>query len=65
MNKYVFTLALICLVALGGSELLAQGPPPPPGSGNAPFGFVELLIAGGAALGGKKLYDKQKAKKEA
>ena len=34
MNRYIFTLAFIYLIAIGGSELLAQFPPPPPASIN-------------------------------
>ena len=35
-----------------------------PGSTPTPFGFVELLIAAGAAYGGKKVYDKKKGKND-
>ena len=56
-NSLLFTAAL-CLIALG---LFAQpGNPTAP----APFGAIELLIAGGAALGGKYYYKNSNPKKE-
>ena len=53
--RTILTAVLALMVYRGAAQ-----PPPPPGSGNAPFGFVELLVAGGALLGGKKLYDRSK-----
>lgn len=31
----------------------------PPGDSPVPFGFTEVLLLAGAALGGKKLYNKK------
>lgn len=60
MKKSVLTfVTALCL-----SPLFAQPDVPSPGAPGggapAPFGFVELLIAAGAAYGGKKMYDKNK-----
>ena len=63
-------LIVIITFATISSEVFAQAPPPPPpghGStgnqtgGNAPIGGgLFILMALGAAYGGKKLYDRSK-----
>jgi hypothetical protein len=73
MNRFrkllVLSIFLFCVTAIGTCQ-----PPPPPTSGGAapcggPFGTVcpidggvSLLIAAGAALGGKKAFDLKKKK---
>lgn len=58
MKISVLLTSAFCLLALG---LLAQpGNPAAP----APFGAIELLIAGGAALGGRYYYKNRKPKQE-
>lgn len=57
MKTTIFLTSALCLLALG---LFAQpGNPATP----APFGAIELLIAGGAALGGRYYYKNQKQDK--
>lgn len=57
MKTTIFLTSAFCLLALG---LFAQpGNPATP----APFGAIELLIAGGAALGGRYYYKNQKQDK--
>jgi len=71
--KYIKTL-LITGVLITGSQLLAQGPPNPPGDpssgggpvgGTAPItGGIEMLLLMGLAYGSKKTWAYWKAKKE-
>lgn len=72
---YITTLIVLTLFTFAFTPALhATGPPPPPqsgnngGSGNAPpvpiDGGISLLLAAGAALGGKKLYDLNKKNSE-
>ena len=57
MKTTIFLTSAFCLLALG---LFAQpGNPATP----APLGAIELLIAGGAALGGRYYYKNQKQDK--
>jgi hypothetical protein len=73
MNRFskliALTVFLFCITAIG----ISQPPPPPTGGGAAPCGGpfgtvcpidggVSLLIAAGAALGGKKAFDIKKKK---
>jgi len=71
--KYIITLTALALFTFFVTpQVFGQaGPPPPPQSGNtgggqAPpvpiDGGISLLLAAGAALGGKKLYDLNKSK---
>jgi hypothetical protein len=72
MNRFrkliALSIFLFCVTAIGICQ-----PPPPPGGGAAPCGGpfgtvcpidggVSLLIAAGAALGGKKAFDLKKKK---
>ncbi len=57
MKKHTIILALFLLT---GTLSYGQPDEGNPGSSPAPFGFVELLVAAGAALGGKKIYDAKK-----
>ena len=64
-TKYIKTL-LVAGMCIAGSQLLAQGPPTPPGNpnegggpvgGSAPLtGGIGILMSLGAAYGGKKVY---------
>lgn len=69
-KKLVIVLAILFSAPLIG---ICQGPPTPPSGGAAPCGGpfgtvcpidggVSLLIAAGAALGGKKAFDMKKKK---
>ena len=72
-TKYIKTL-LIAGMCIVGSQLLAQGPPNPPGDpsagggpvgGSAPLtGGIGILLALGAAYGGKKVYQHWKDRQE-
>lgn len=71
MKKNIVKVALFSAVLMIGQNLLAQGPPPPSevgghgqqgnqttGGGGAPIGGgLGILIALGAAYGGKKVYN--------
>lgn len=58
--KNIFTLLFFAVLLLGGFEIIAQpGNPTAP----APFGAIELLVAAGAALGGRYYY-KSRQKQE-
>jgi hypothetical protein len=71
--KYIKTL-LITGMLITGSQLLAQGPPNPPGNpnsgggpvgGSAPItGGIEMLLVMGLAYGSKKVYTFWKDKNE-
>lgn len=50
------------IIVLSAVALKAQPAKGNPGTTPTPFGFVELLVAAGAAYGGKKAYDKKKGK---
>lgn len=69
MKKILITALFLLSISFTTSELAAQVPPPPPGgghgeSGNQPAegggapigGGLGILLALGAAYGGKKLY---------
>lgn len=66
MKKILIKLSFIIAFTISSTALLAQGPPNPPGDpglegppvgGGAPIGSgVGILLALGAAYGGKKLY---------
>ncbi len=56
MKKLILTLAIVGL----GYCVNAQPGAGAPGTTPTPFGFVELLMAAGAAFGGKKIYDAKK-----
>ncbi len=72
-TKYIKTL-LVAGMCIAGSQLLAQGPPNPPGNpnsgggpvgGSAPItGGIGILLALGAAYGGKKVYQAWKNRQE-
>lgn len=69
MKKTLFGLLFTGLLFLLSLPLIAQDPPPPPGGGHgqggnqtpggsAPVGSgLVMLLALGAAYGGKKIYD--------
>lgn len=74
--KKIFTLYFFVLALLfAGNGVVAQDPPPPPGShgetgnqsppgGGVPVGSgIALLLALGAAYGGKKIYDMRRLNK--
>ena len=73
MKTLIKTIAIpITIILLTINVSLAQDPPPPPGhgtSGNVPGGGAPIgsgllvLIALGAAYGGKKVFDYRKIKK--
>lgn len=67
MKKKILTTLALSAFFLIGHGLMAQAPPPPPGdhggTGNAPAGGngsltggIGILMALGAAYGGRKLY---------
>ncbi|PKP29717.1 MAG: hypothetical protein CVT99_16095 [Bacteroidetes bacterium HGW-Bacteroidetes-16] len=68
MKKNIVTIVLIGSLLFIGQNMLAQDPPPPPSGGHgqsgnstngggAPIGGgVGILLALGAAYGGKKVY---------
>jgi hypothetical protein len=67
MKKIIVQLVLVIGLSLSSMTLLAQGPPPPPGDhgettnqdagGSAPIGGgLGILLALGAAYGGRKIY---------
>ncbi len=72
MKKTLFGLLFTGLLFLLSLPLIAQDPPPPPGGGHgqggnqtpggsAPVGSgLVVLLALGAAYGGKKIYDSGK-----
>ncbi|MBL7138437.1 MAG: hypothetical protein ISS17_06665 [Bacteroidales bacterium] len=78
MKTFEATIIKICLIILlvGAAFLIFSQPPPPPGEGTgstntngnrngAPIdGGLGILLAMGAAYGGKKLYQAYKKKKE-
>ncbi len=53
-------VSMIAAFVLIGGLLSAQPDRGKPNNTPTPFGFVELLIAAGAAFGGKKVYDAKK-----
>lgn len=67
MKTKYFKALLVAGMCIAGSQLLAQGPPNPPGNpnegggpvgGSAPItGGIGILLALGAAYGGKKVYN--------
>jgi hypothetical protein len=71
-TKALTTLAILLTINLFTINLPAQTPPPPngggnPGNGNTPVGGgapitggIGILLALGAAYGGKKVYDYRK-----
>ncbi len=68
MKKIIAQIVLVIAITLSSQALLAQGPPPPPGGhgetgnqpaegGGAPIGGgLGILLALGAAYGGRKIY---------
>ena len=70
MKKIIIAALFIISLSFTATDLFAQGPPPPPsghgGSGNAPAddpgggapigGGLGILMALGAAYGGRKVY---------
>ena len=74
MKKILIKLSFIIAFTISSTALLAQGPPDPPGDptgggdpigGGAPIGSgVGILLALGAAYGGKKLYTLYSKNKE-
>ncbi|MBZ0242763.1 MAG: hypothetical protein K8F24_06090 [Bacteroidales bacterium] len=77
MKKLIIAALFLLSISFTTSELYAQAPPPPPGGGhgaggnqpagggNAPIGGgLGILLALGAAYGGKKLYKAFKERKE-
>ncbi len=77
MKKVILTFAVSLALVLAGNVLLAQGPPPPPGSGHnqsgnqtpqgggAPLGSgIGILLALGAAYGGHKAVKAWKSEEE-
>lgn len=48
----------LSLTMIGGALSLSAQPSPPDSDNPAPLGGIALLAAAGAALGGKKAYDK-------
>jgi len=77
MKKFIYTSLIAVFVSLSMAVLADPGPPPPPpdpgggGGGGGPVGApidggLGILLAMGAAYGGKKLYKaRQDKKKEA
>lgn len=73
--KIIRKILLPLFMFIFTSALYAQGPPPPPpdhgsggnvpGGGAAITGGIGILLALGAAYGGKKVYDYRKSKKKA
>ncbi|MCK9453053.1 MAG: hypothetical protein M0Q90_15270 [Bacteroidales bacterium] len=75
MKKIIITALFLLSISFTTSELSAQVPPPPPGGhgegGNQPAGGgtpigggLGILLALGAAYGGKKLYTAFKQREE-
>lgn len=76
MKKILITALFLLSISFTTSELFAQVPPPPPGGhgeggnqpangGGAPIGGgLGILLALGAAYGGKKLYTAFKEREE-
>lgn len=61
-TKKVFRTPLLLMAALASQYLMAQpGPPADP----TPLPGIVWLVAAGAALGGKKLWDKRKEQEKA
>lgn len=56
-------IIIAAIIILGATTVSAQPAEGNPGGAPAPFGFVELLIAAGAAYGGKKAYDVHRKEK--
>ena len=60
-KKYLYTIVIVALVLITNvtfGQVVPPPTPPPPPPG-VPFGAVELLVAGLAAYGAKKLYKKK------
>jgi hypothetical protein len=55
--KKIYVTLLFTLMAYVGYSQPDQGNPE---TAPTPFGFVEVLVAAGAAFGGKKVYDAKK-----
>jgi hypothetical protein len=75
MKRKIIHLIAVVGFAMIGNGLLAQVPPPPPGGhgqggnqpagGGAPIGSgIGILLALGAAYGGKKIYQAWKTREE-
>ncbi|MEI6888767.1 MAG: PID-CTERM protein-sorting domain-containing protein [Bacteroidales bacterium] len=71
MKKFIY-LTMITFLLILSIAVMADGPPPPPpdsGSGGTPVGApidggLGILLAMGAAYGGKKLYKARKDRKK-
>lgn len=61
-TKKVFRTPLLLMAALVSQFLMAQPTPPPDPT---PLPGIVWLVAAGAALGGKKLWDKYKEQEKA
>jgi len=73
MKNHILKLLFTIILVIGTSSIFAQVPPPPPGGhgtgGNVPAGGtgsitggIGILLALGAAYGGKKVYKAWKDK---
>jgi hypothetical protein len=75
MKKILSSILFIASISFSSNQLLAQGPPDPPGDpgtgggpvgGGAPIGSgIAVLLTLGAAYGGHKVYHYWKTQKEA
>lgn len=62
MRKFLFWHLILIFVAVIGLPMIAYGQPGPPPDPDVPITGIEILIAGGALLGLKKLMGKSKEK---
>lgn len=61
MNRYQYFILLAVVLMAVALPAVAQGPAPPPAPNEVPLdGLSTLLIAAGAAYGGRKLMRKKK-----
>lgn len=70
MNKFFVSIAFIGILLFTAHNIIAQEPPPPPSGGHAQSGNnpngggapigggLGILLAMGAAYGGKKIYNR-------
>ncbi|MDA3943816.1 MAG: hypothetical protein PF694_09805 [Bacteroidetes bacterium] len=74
MKRNIKQILILAIIIFASTQLIAQGPPPPPGDpsaggeivgGGAPIGSgIALLLGLGAAYGGRKVYQYWKSQKE-
>jgi hypothetical protein len=65
MKTFIKFFTLVVIGLLFVVQYAHAQPPPPPSPTDVPIdGGLSLLIAAGAALGGKKAWDNRKLKKE-